>query len=184
MAASFNKFANGVLQELKGIHVDNVMRIMLHMRLQKGARETLDALKKKGYKIIIISTNDEVFIKKFLTKHNLLQHVSHIYAARFGVKNGIMTGTIAGDVIKTEKLGILPKLEKLYKIKRSKMIYVGDGLTDLPIMKKIGTGILFNPNEFTKLEVFTDKVLRSKEKKGKLSIVNEKDLREVLQFIH
>ena len=180
---NFNKFASGVLQELKGIHVDNVMRIMLHMRLQKGARETLEAVKKKGYKIVIISTNDETFIKKFLEKHNLLQHVSHIYAAKFGVKNGVMTGTISGDVIKTEKLGIVPKLEKLYKIKRSQMIYVGDGLTDLPIMKKIGTGILFNPNEFTKLEVFASKILRSKEKKGKLSIVNEKDLRGVLQFI-
>ena len=159
------------------------MRIMLHMRLQKGARETLEALKKKGYKIIIISTNDEIFIKKFLTKHNLLQHVSHIYAARFGVKNGIMTGTISGDVIKTEKLGILPKLEKLYKVKRSKMIYVGDGLTDLLIMKKIGTGILFNPNKLTKLEIFTDKKLKAKENNGSLYITSGNDLRTVMQFI-
>lgn len=179
----FNKFANGVMKEMEGIHVNNVMRILLHMRLQKGARETIESVKKKKYRIVIISTNDEAFIKKFLEKHNLLQHVSHIYAAKFGVKKGIMTGTISGEVIKTEKLGILPKLEKMYKVKRRDMIYVGDGLTDLPIMKKIGTGILFNPNEFTKLEIFTDKILRNKEKKGDLYITNGNDLRTVMQFI-
>ena len=179
----FNKFANGVMKQMKGIHVDNVMRILLHMRLQKGARETIEALKKKGYKIVIISTNDGTFIKKFLEKHKLLQHVSHIYAAKFGLKNDIMTGTIYGDVIKTEKTGILPKLEKMYRIKRKEIIYIGDGLTDLPIMKKIGTGILFNPNELTKLEIFTDKKLKAKKKNGSLYITSGNDLRTVMQFI-
>ena len=179
----FNKFASGVMKEMTGIPVNTVMRILLHMRLQKGARETLEAVKKKGYKIVIISTNDETFIRKFMEKHNLLQHISHIYAAKFGVKNGLMTGVISGDVIKTEKTGIIPKLEKIYNIKRSHIIYVGDGLTDLPIIKKIGTGVLFNPNELTKLEVFTSRQLREKEKKGRLFITNGKDLRSVLEFI-
>ncbi len=179
----FNKFMNGVMNELKGVHVDGVMKILLHMRLQRGARETIEALKKKGYKIVIISTNDGTFIRKFLEKHRLLQHVSHIYAANFGLKNGIMTGKISGDVIKTEKIGILSKLESMYKIKRSEMIYVGDGLTDLPIMKKIGTGILFNPNTLTKMEVYRDKTLKNKENSGMLFLAEGKDLRCVLQFI-
>lgn len=179
----FNLFVNEVMKELSGVHIDQVMRMLLHMRLQKGARQVLEKLTKNGYKIVIISTNDETFIRKFLEKHNLLQHISHIYAAKFGLKNGLMTGKIYGDVIKTEKIGIVSLLEKIYKVKRNDIIYVGDGLTDLPIMKKIGYGILFNPNSLTKIEVFTDKSLKAKEKSGKLFLAEGKDLQCVLDFI-
>lgn len=179
----FNKFMEEVMRQLKGVHIDTVMKLLLHMRLQKGAKELFERLKKDGYKIVIVSTNDETFIRKFLEKHKMLQHVSHIYAARFELKNGLMTGKIHGDVIKTEKTGIVPRLEKLYKMKRSEIIYVGDGLTDLPIIKKVGIGILFNPNALTKMEVFTNKVLKEKEKKGKLFLAEGKDLRCVMEFI-
>ncbi len=179
----FSAFMSEVMKQLKGIHIDHVMRILLHLRVQKGAKEVLSKLKKEGYEIVIVSTNDETFIKRFLEKHNLSRYVSHIYAARFGLKNGLMTGKVYGDVIKTEKTGIIKRLERLYKIKRSEIIYVGDGLTDLPIIKKVGCGILFNPNALTKIEVFTDKTLKKKENTGKLFLVENKDLRDALRFI-
>ncbi len=172
-----------VLKQLKDIHIDTVMRLLLHMRLQKGARELFKKLKDEGYTIIIVSTNDETFIRRFLEKHKLLQYVSHIYAARFGLKNGLMTGKIYGDVIKTEKTGIIPLLEKIYKVKRKNMIYIGDGLTDLPIMKKVGKGILFNPNTLTRVEIYTNKMLKAKENSGNLVLTEGKDLRCVLQFV-
>ena len=181
---NFNRFMNEVMKQLNGVHIDHVMRLLLHMRLQKGAREVLSKLKKDGYKIVIISTNDETFIRRFLEKHKLLEYVSHIYAARFELKNGLMTGKISGDVIRTEKTGIIPKLEKLYKTKRGGIIYVGDGLTDLPIIKNVGRGILFNPNTVTKMKVFTNKQLKAKESKGKLFLAEGKDLRCVLEFIN
>lgn len=77
----FNKFMDEVMKQLRGVHIDTVMKLLLRMRLQKGARETLKKLRKDGYKIVIISTNDGTFIRRFLEKHKLLQYVSHIYAA-------------------------------------------------------------------------------------------------------
>jgi len=180
---SFNKFMDEVLRQLQGVHIDTVMRLLLHMRLQKGARELFRKLKEGGYTIVIVSTNDEVFIRRFLEKHKLLGQVSHIYAAKFGLKNGLMTGRIYGDVIRTEKTGIVPRLEKIYKVKRKDIIYIGDGLTDLPIMKKVGCGILFNPNTLTKMEVYRDKTLKEKENSGKLFLAEGKDLRCVTEFI-
>ena len=94
-----------------------------------------------------------------------------------------MTGRIYGDVIRTEKTGIVPRLEKIYKVKRKDIIYIGDGLTDLPIMKKVGCGILFNPNTLTKMEVYRDKTLKEKENSGKLFLAEGKDLRCVTEFI-
>ena len=180
---SFNKFMDEVLKQLKDVHIDIVMKLLLHMRLQKGARELFKKLKKEGYTIVIVSTNDVTFIRRFLEKHNLLQHVSHIYAARFGLKNGLMTGRIYGDVIKTEKTGIVRTLENKYNTKRKDIIYVGDGLTDLPIIKKVGRGILFNPNTLTRIEVYEDKTLKEKEQSGTLFLAEGKDLRCVAEFI-
>lgn len=180
---SFNKFMNEVLKQLKDVHIDVVMKLLLHMRLQKGTRELFENLKESGYKIIIVSTNDETFIKRFLEKHHLLDYVSHIYAAKFGLKNGLMTGKIYGDVIKTEKTGIIPRLEKIYRVKRKDIIYIGDGLTDLPIMKKVGRGILFNPNTLTKMEIYTNKILKKRENSGSLLLAEGKDLRCVLPFV-
>ena len=136
-----------------------------------------------GFKIVIISTNDETFIRHYAEKHKLDMYIDHIYAANFEVKDGKITGKIRGDVLKDEKVHIVPRLEKKYKIKRNEMIYVGDGLTDLAIMKIIGRGILFNPNELTKAEVFASSKLRQKENNGELFLTNGNDLRSVLQFV-
>ena len=179
----FGDFVDEVMKQVKGVHIDHVMKLLLHMRLQKGAKETLARLKKSKYKIVIVSTNDETFIRRFLEKHHLLDYVSHIYAARFGLKDGLMTGKIYGDVIKTEKVGIVPRLEKIYKIKRSEIVYVGDGLTDLPIIERVGYGILFNPNVITKMEIFTNKQLKKMENTKRLFLAEGKDLRCVLDFV-
>jgi HAD superfamily phosphoserine phosphatase-like hydrolase len=179
----FNTFANHLMQQVEGMSAEFIIRLLLRMRLRKGTKEVFRQLHKNGYKIVIVSVNDEVFIKRFLEKHKLTEYVAHIYAAKFGVKDGKLTGTIDGEVIKTEKTGVLPIIERKYNIKRFDVIYVGDGLTDLPMMKKIGKGILFNPNPLTKVEVFTDKILKGKEEKGELFLVEAKDLRDIMEFI-
>lgn len=94
-----------------------------------------------------------------------------------------MTGKITGDVIRTEKTGIISRLEKLYRVKRNEIIYVGDGLTDLPVIKKVGKGILFNPNALTRMEIYTNKALKEKENKGCLLLAEGRDLRGILKFI-
>lgn len=129
---------------------------------------------------MIVSINDERIIRKFLEKHRLEKYVSNVYASRLGVKDGRLTGMISGDVIKTEKQGIVKKMRKLYG--KKEIVYVGDGLTDIPILKKANKGILFCPNELTKAEVFADKNLMKKEG-NRLFLVEKRDLREVLRFV-
>lgn len=180
----FNTFMGELMNQLRGVHIDTVMKLLLHMRLQKGAKELLEKLKKGNYKIVIVSVNDKDFIKKFLEKHNILQYVSHVYAAKFGLKNGVMTGKIYGDVIKTEKTGIIRLLENRYKVKLKDVIYVGDGLTDLPVIKKVGKGVLFNPNYLTRKEIRTNKILKRMKKSGNLFITEGNDLQCVLEFVY
>lgn len=177
----------GVVKKLvqmgKGIEFDRIKKYMIRFSLNKGVESVFMTLKKRGYKIVVVSTNDERIIKEYLTKHGLDKYIDHIYASRIGVKNGIITGKVYGDVIRTEKTGVVKTIERKYHVKPANIIYVGDGMTDLPIMKLVGHSILFCPNELTKIELFNDSVLRKKEKTGKLVTVRKNDIKEILRLI-
>ncbi len=179
----FKKFMDDVVKQLEGVSIDMVVRLMMKMKLHKGVKETLDKLHSSGYKIVIISTNDEGIIRKYLEKHRLDGFVDHIYAAKLETSDGKVTGKISGEVLKDEKVRIIPLLEKKYGIKRKDVVYIGDGPTDLAIMKLIGRGILFNPNPLTKIEVFASKELKEMENSGRLFLAEGNDLRKVLEFI-
>jgi HAD superfamily phosphoserine phosphatase-like hydrolase len=172
-----------IVELVKGMEFDDVKRIVLGFKIMNGTRKTLLILKRYGCKIVVVSDDDKDIIKEFLEKNKLLKYVDHIYGSKLGVKDGKLTGEIFGDVIMTEKTGIVKEIEKKYRIKRKDITYVGDGLTDLPIMKIVGKGILFCPNVITRSEVFRDKILIKKEKNGELFLIEKKDLSEILRFV-
>lgn len=180
----FFKFAKRFAEMGKGMNYDDIMGMMMKkVRLNKGVRHLLKRLKHDGHKIVIISTNDESFIRRVLKKEKLLRYVDHIYASHLVVKNGILTGEIKGDVVRTEKRGAVKKVKNLFKVKEKNIVYVGDGLTDLPIMKMVGRSVLFCPNLITKAEVLKDRILRRMEREGHLFVVHENNLMKALQFM-
>ena len=179
----FFRDVRGLIKLAEGVPYEYVERISLFLKLNKNAKSVMKKLKRDGHKVVIVSINDEGLIKKFLKKCGMDKHIDHIYASKLGTKNGILTGSIYGDVIKTEKVGVIRKIEKLYRTKKEDMIYIGDGLTDLPIMKKIGSGILFCPDTVTNAEVLADRQLMKMRKSGRLFLVTENNLSRILDFI-
>ena len=179
----FYRFAKNFIRLGRGMDFKFVKRIAMRFRLMKGAGETLKSLKKRGYKIVIVSANDERIIMEFMKKHGIHGFIDHIYASKFGVRDGKLDGNIYGTVIRTEKVGVVKEIEKKYRVSRKDIIYVGDGLTDLPIMKKVGSGILFCPKEPALIEVLRNKALKRMKSEGRLFVVGKKDLREVLRFV-
>jgi len=179
----FFRDVKGGIKLAKGVPYEYVERIGMLTRLNKNAKRVIKKLKKGGHNVVIISINDEGLIKKFLKKNEIGSYVDHVYASRLGVKNGILTGKIFGDVLKTEKVGVVKRIEKLYHTKKEDIIYVGDGFTDLPIMKKVGKGILFCPNPLANAEVLADKQLMKMQNEERLFLIKENDLTKILQFI-
>jgi phosphoserine phosphatase len=179
----FFKVVRKIIKLGQGVKYSRVQEVVKFLKLNKNAKAVLRKLKSAGCKIVIVSTNDEKLIRNFLEKNKISKYIDHVYAARLVVKNGLLTGEITGDVIRTEKVGIVNKIEDLYKVKRGQIIYVGDGLTDLPIMKKVGRGILFCPNPVTNAEALTDKQLLKMQKNGRLFLVEDRDLNKILPFV-
>lgn len=179
----FRIVAKEIARSLKGMKAKDLERVGLMLKMTKGVRQALKVMRDRGEKVVIVSTNDKRFILDFFNSHGIDKYIDHVYAARLGVRNGRLTGKIYGDVIRNEKIGVVKKIERLFRVKKNKIIYIGDGLTDLPIMRRVGMAILFCPNTITKIEVFKDKALRRKHKDGELFLVDKKDLREVLRFI-
>jgi len=177
----FFKSLKNIIKLAKGYDIDYLRKVILSIEMTPGTKETFNRLRKKGHKIVIASINDKKLIKDYLKSRGL--HADHIYASELVVKHGKLTGEIRGDIIKTEKVGVVKKIEKLYKVKKEDITYIGDGLTDLPIMKAIGKGILFCPNPLTKTEVFASKEFDKMGKEGRFFIVEKKDMREVARLI-
>ncbi|MBI4896305.1 MAG: HAD-IB family phosphatase [Candidatus Aenigmarchaeota archaeon] len=167
----------------KGVPLCDLEQLMRGLRLTTGAKPVLKQLDAHRYKIAIVSTNDESLIRLVLKKHRIDQYIDHVYAAHLGTKNGTLTGTISGDVIKTEKTGVVKQIEKKYNTKRKQITYIGDGLTDIPIMKLVGHGIFFNPSLITRAEIYTNKTIMKKIQNKELFLAEGHDLREILKFI-
>ncbi|MBI2579273.1 MAG: HAD-IB family phosphatase [Candidatus Aenigmarchaeota archaeon] len=180
----FFRFAKKFAEMGKGMNYETVINTMLKkVRLNRGVRRIFRKLKEDGHKIVIVSTNDERFIRRVLEKENLARYVDHIYASHLVVKDGVLTGEIKGDVVKTEKVGAVKKIKNLFKVKENSIVYIGDGLTDLPIMKIVGRSVLFCPNLITKAEVLKDRLLRKMEHDGRLFVVHNGSLMEAMQFV-
>ncbi len=148
----------------------------------KGAEKTLRELKRRGYKVFVASTTDKGLIDRFLRKTGFSAYVDKVYGSKLGTANGLLTGLVRSDMLKTEKMSLVKKLA-VHGIKRHNIVYVGDGITDIPIMKNVGTAILFCPNIATKTEAFADRELSMKEKRGELFLIEKKDLSEILPLL-
>ncbi len=177
----FYKVIKKFVKLSKGLHFDIYKKIVLKFRPMKNVAKTFAALKKKGHKILIISINDERIIKEYLARHRLDAYVDRIYGSRLETRNGVLTGNITGDVLKNEKTAVAKRIKKTYK--GLDIIYIGDGLTDLPVMKVIEKSILFCPSALTKMEVFASKAMMERINSSRLFIVEKKNMLEILQFL-
>ncbi len=157
----------------KGMRYEALKRLMLKLKITKGFENTAKELNKRGYKISIISTNDEGLIRNVLVHHKLDRYIDHIYASRLELADGKVTGKLFSDVVKTRKKGIVSRIKKKYKISENDIIYVGDGLTDIPIMKLVGTAILFRPKTEIKAHAMSDSALMEMKRSSRFFIASK-----------
>ena len=127
----------------KGTPYKLIERIVTEVPLRKGAKETINELKKLGLTIAAISAGLDVITKRI--KEDL--NIDYIFSNQLVIKNGIVTGDVIVRVEARNKDKIMKNFCKKIGIKTKECIVVGDSFVDVPMFKIAGFSIAFNPKD-------------------------------------
>ena len=151
---------------LKGLPIDSVKGLIPKLRLTKGAKETIEELKNRGYVVGVVSGGFTIVTEKIKKDLNL----DYAYSNELVVKDGKLTGEVRGRVMSsTAKGDILEEIAKRENIDLKDTVVVGDGANDISMFKRAGFGIAFCAKEILK-------------KNADVSI-ERRDLREILKYV-
>ncbi|MHA1239049.1 MAG: phosphoserine phosphatase SerB [Candidatus Odinarchaeia archaeon] len=161
---------------LAGLKIADVEDVIRSVPLMPGAKEVACELKKRGYKLGIISDSYTVATSYLAESLGFDFHVAN----ELEVKNGVLTGNIFMPLGWIEencncfqsvcKAFYLKYYALKMNISLSDSIAIGDGVADLCMIKKAGIGIAFNPKDPILLQY------------AKI-IINQPDLREILKYL-
>lgn len=161
---NFDEWARKDVELWKGVEIGKIEKILYKAKLMKGVKETLRELKKKNYKIAIVSGGLKILADKLKEKFNL----DFVAANELLVKEGKVFG-IKNIIDMDGKGTALEKIAKENNFKAEECAAIGDYFNDIPMFKFCGFKIAFNP-KVPEIEKIADVVIR------------EKDLTLILEF--
>jgi phosphoserine phosphatase len=151
---------------LKGLPVEKVDEICKNLPLMNGAKEVVNGLKEKGYKVVCFSggfRNATAYFKDILGLDAEFSNILHS-------KDGLLTGYVGGEMMFNDSKGqMLCRLQRLLDVSKENTIAVGDGANDLSMFRYAGKRIAFCAKPILKENADI--------------IINDKDLKLILQNI-
>ncbi len=152
---------------LKGISEKRVNEICHSLPYMPGAKETITALKNKGYIVVCFSggfKNATEYAKNSLGYDADFSNILH-------TKDGTLTGQVGGEMMFSDSKGqMLQKLQSILKVTPENTIAVGDGANDLSMFKYAKTRVAFCAKQCLK--------------EASTICLEEKDLRSLLEKIN
>lgn len=129
---------------LKGLKVEELERIRNEMKLSEGAEDLVDALKRLGFKLGLVSGGFDYFADYLREKLGL----DFSYANRLEIKNGALTGKVSGKIVdNTYKARIVNMVSGEQGILLDQTVAIGDGANDVLMLGQAGLGIAYNAKE-------------------------------------
>ena len=151
---------------LKGMSVSKIDEICKKLPVMRGAKEVVEGLKQRGYKVVCFSGGFRNATALFSEKLGLDGDFSNILHS----KNGILTGLVGGEMMFGDSKGLmLQRLQKLMDVKEENTLVVGDGANDLSMFKYAGKRVAFCAKPILK--------------ESANIIIEEKDLSKILDYI-
>jgi len=151
---------------LEGLEEKKVDEICHNLPIMPGAEESIKALKKEGYKVVVFSGGFRNATSYYKEKLGLDADFSNFLHS----KNGILTGLVGGEMMRSEAKGdMLKRLQDILGISKKDTLVVGDGANDLSMFKYAGIKVAFCAKDVLKKEANI--------------IIEEKDLTKILEFI-
>jgi len=163
---SFKEFMRSDIRLWKNTHINQIKSILDQVPLIKGAKETINALRKAGYKTAIISSGISLLADRIKNELGIDQSFANELLVN---KKGQLTGEGKENVELLKKVRTLQRLVAIEGITTKQCAVVGDSIFDIPLFKKAGFSIAFNTNDHRVKEA-TDLA------------IEDKNLKEILQY--
>ena len=152
---------------LKGLSLEKVDEICRSLPLMNGAREAIQGLKERGYKVVCFSGGFRNATSYFAEKLGLDGEFANILHS----KDGILTGLVGGEMMFNNSKGeMLKRLQRLLEVSEENTLVVGDGANDLSMFKYAEKRIAFCAKPIL-------------EKEANI-IIKEKDLSLILNYFN
>ena len=128
------------LSLLKGAPISILSKVLDRIEYNPGAKRLISKLKSLGYKTAIISGGFSFFTEHI--KNSL--SIDYAFANVLEISNGILTGKIENCPLDGKmKNSLMKKLAVDLNIDLRRVIAVGDGANDIPMISNSGLGIAF-----------------------------------------
>ena len=125
---------------LKGLAYGDALVICQHLPLMPNARETIQRLKEKGYRVVIFSGG----FREATSFHAKKLNADADFANFLHQKDGLLTGQVGGEMMTSDAKGkLMMRLQALLGISRANTVAVGDGANDLSMFQHAETKIAF-----------------------------------------
>ena len=151
---------------LKGLKVERINQICENLPVMTGAKEVVQGLKAKGYKVVCFSGGFKNATTLFADKLGLDGEFSNILHS----KNCILTGLVGGEMMFNDSKGqMLKRLQKLTDVTPENTIAIGDGANDLSMFQFASKRVAFCAKPIVK--------------ENANIIIDKKDLSEILKHL-
>lgn len=125
---------------LRGLSADALARVEARTRLTPGAETLIGTLRKAGCAVAVVSGGFDYFTDRLRSRLGL----DHAVANRLEVEDGRLTGKLVGDVVDgSRKAAMVDELADAYQVSRDRVVAVGDGANDVPMLQRAGLGVAF-----------------------------------------
>ncbi len=151
---------------LEGLDIETADEVCRNLPYIHGAKETIEGLKKKGYKVVVFSggfRSATGFAKDILGYDIDFSNALH-------VKDGKLTGLVGGDMMFDFSKGdMIQRLQKFLGVSRANTIVVGDGANDRSMFAHADLRVAFCAKEILKKEAN--------------AVIDVKDMKKLLELI-
>ena len=125
----------------KGEPLDKISRIISQMPYTQGVKKTFAILKENGIKTYLLSAG----LTRVSQRIQKETDADGYTANTLRVKNGILTGEVEVNVSFHNKDKHLPRIFREFNLAAKDCAAVGDDPTLIPLFKKVGLAVAFNP---------------------------------------
>ncbi|MBH58885.1 MAG: phosphoserine phosphatase SerB [Thaumarchaeota archaeon] len=151
------------INELKGVSYNDCKRVSDDMPIMNGAKETFDELRRLGFKTLTVSGGPDILIDRI--KEEL--HIDYAFSNKLIFNEEKLEGVEV--VVGSDKTVPIKGTLEMMDEKKDDIVITVDGVNDIKLFDLAGLRISFNGT----------KLINEKSD----SIVNKKDLKEILPII-